>query len=191
MSCVSEGISNGLYRDHRRTWAARLGYTNEYHVSAKHDGKYNLSPPLFASVPTMPFPHHFLTDIQHAWWGMHLYVVSLGFTKTAILCLYPCISPTRIFRICVWVLVGIVACWTLTTLVWSIVYCIPVSDFWDLKAALAGKCPVKMSFIAFTGTSNVITDLAILILPILMLWHVTLPAKTKIGVAIVLATGSL
>jgi hypothetical protein len=91
----------------------------------------------------------------------------------------------------VWILIGIVAGWTLTTLLWSIFYCNPVSDFWDLEAALAKRCGAKISFLAFTGASNVGTDLAILVLPILMLRHITLPIKKKIGIVIVLATGSL
>jgi hypothetical protein len=129
--------------------------------------------------------------MQHTYFGIILYILSLGFTKTAILCLYLPISPTRTFRLCVWILIGIVAGWTLTTLLWSIFYCNTVSDFWDLEAALAKRCGPKISFLVFTGSSNVGTDLAILVLPILMLRHITLPIKKKIGIVIVLATGSL
>jgi hypothetical protein len=41
MLYVSKVKINGVYRDHRRTWAARLGYTDEYFVPGLHDGKYN------------------------------------------------------------------------------------------------------------------------------------------------------
>ena len=132
-----------------------------------------------------------LIYIQSTYWGILLYILSLGFTKTTILCIYPPISPSLAFRRCVWVLAGIVVCWTVTALVWAIFYCNPISDFWNLEAALANRCPAKVSFLIYTGAFNVATDLAILVLPILMLRHVTLPIKKKFGVAIVLATGSL
>ena len=122
---------------------------------------------------------------------MILYIFSLGFTKTTILCLYLRISPTPAFRMCVWVMIGIVASWAVSTLIWSIFYCIPISDYWTLESALEGRCPPKLSFLAFTGASNLTTDLAILALPILVLRHLGLPTRKKIGVAIVLATGSL
>jgi len=132
------------------------------------------------------FPH----NLKHTYLGMILYIVSLGFTKTTILCLYPRISPTPAFRMCVWVMMGIVVCWAVSAFIWSILYCIPISDFWSLEAALGDRCPPKISFLAFTGASNVVTDLAILALPIVVLRHLNLPTKKKIGVAIILATGS-
>ena len=129
--------------------------------------------------------------MQHTYLGMHLYILSLGFTKTTILCLYPRISPTPAFRMSVWIMIGIVVSWAVSALIWSIFYCIPISDFWSLESALGNRCPPKMSFLAFTGASNVVTDLAILALPMVVLRHLKLPTKKKIGVAIILATGSL
>ena len=122
---------------------------------------------------------------------MILYIFSLGFTKTTILCLYLRISPTPAFRMCVWVMIGIVVCWTVSALTWSIFYCIPITNFWSLEAGLENRCPPKVSFLAFTGASNIATDLAILALPIVVLRHLRLPTKRKIGVAIILLTGSL
>lgn len=92
---------------------------------------------------------------------------------------------------CVSVMIGIVVCWAVSAFIWSIFYCIPISDIWSLEAALGDRCPPKMSFLAFTGASNVVTDIAILALPMVVLRHLNLPTKKKIGVAIILATGSL
>ena len=86
-------------------------------------------------------------------------------------------------------MIGIVSCWAVSALMWAIFYCIPISDVWSLDAALGNRCPPKTSFLAFTGASNVATDIAILVLPIIVLRHLALPMKKKIGVGIVLATG--
>ncbi|KAH7350242.1 hypothetical protein BKA66DRAFT_575868 [Pyrenochaeta sp. MPI-SDFR-AT-0127] len=123
------------------------------------------------------------------WWQMMTYVMSLCLTKVAILCQYPKISPSRTFRKCVWVLVAIVVGLSLSSILWTIIDCLPIKNYWDLETVASGKCLVAISFIAYTGASNILTDFAILILPMVMLRNVQLPKKKKIGIAIVFATG--
>ena len=118
-------------------------------------------------------------------------MISLAFTKVAILCIYPHLSPSKPFRICVWALAGLVVCSSVVSLIWSICSCLPVQDSWSLAALVTGKCPLNTNFIIYTGAMNVATDVAILVLPMIMLRHVAISKKKKIGVILMLATGSL
>lgn len=68
--------------------------------------------------------------------------------------------------------------------------CRPLEKHWDLTIT-DGFCIDWLKINIFSGVMNTGTDVAILVLPILMLWKLRLPIQQKIGVMIVLMTGGL
>ena len=76
----------------------------------------------------------------------------------------------------------------------SIFQCIPVSGFWDrfLATPDAPKCGVEVTkFFEANSIPNIITDVAILILPIPYIWKLHLPTKQKLGLITIFILGAL
>jgi hypothetical protein len=68
-------------------------------------------------------------------------------------------------------------------------FCNPIRKFWDFH--MPGTC-VRLDQAYLAGAAlNAATDVAILLLPIWLLWPLTLPTQTKIGLIAILMTGSL
>lgn len=67
--------------------------------------------------------------------------------------------------------------------------CVPRAKFW--KPMISGKCiNVDVAMIS-TSVINLVSDLGILILPLLPIWSLQMPLKRKIGVGSIFATGAL
>jgi len=67
--------------------------------------------------------------------------------------------------------------------------CQPIKKYWDV--AVPGSCLDYKAVFLVGGCLNVITDVVMLLLPIWLLWPLRLPLKQKIGVTMILMTGSL
>ncbi len=133
------------------------------------------------------FPHL----LKNLWLQRKSYALSLAYAKIAILLAYPQLNPSRGFRNTVWILVAIVGLVTVSALLLDLFLCWPISAYWDLNEAMKHPCQSHESYIILTGASNIGTDIAILLLPVVMLRNVVLSRKKKIAVVLVLATGSL
>jgi hypothetical protein len=67
--------------------------------------------------------------------------------------------------------------------------CQPIKRLWAF--ATPGKCVnIGVNFLALAGL-NATTDLILLCLPVWLLWPLRLPTMQKVGVTLVLMTGSL
>ena len=70
-----------------------------------------------------------------------------------------------------------------------LVMCRPAHKYWDFT--VKGTCgDLKIAFLV-GGTMNVVTDVIMLLLPLWVLSPLRLPGKQKIGVTLILMTGSL
>ena len=49
----------------------------------------------------------------------------------------------------------------------------------------------KLDFLYFSSISNIVTDFAMLALPVIMVWNMALSTKKKLDVVTILAIGSL
>lgn len=67
--------------------------------------------------------------------------------------------------------------------------CRPIAKAWDYAAA--GTCINRPAVYVATAVINIVTDLAILTLPIPMVAKLKLPLQQKIGLACMFAVGSL
>lgn len=70
-----------------------------------------------------------------------------------------------------------------------ILACEPRAKIWD--PTVPGKCNNVLAILIFSGSWNVFSDLAILLLPLYVIWRLQLPVKRKLGVSVVFAAGTL
>jgi hypothetical protein len=67
--------------------------------------------------------------------------------------------------------------------------CTPRSKIWD--RATPGTCINFGTLLYVTGIVNICSDIAILVLPIHVIWHLKLPVMRKVGVSAAFAAASL
>ncbi|KAL8947193.1 MAG: hypothetical protein Q9222_006501 [Ikaeria aurantiellina] len=116
-----------------------------------------------------------LQAISVAW--MALYGASVALSKCAILLLYVRVFTTasRAFTVSTSVIGFFVIAIGITTIVGSVVQCTPVAYNWN--PATKGHCINKLEFARYTAIPNVVTGLAMIVLPLPMVW------RLKIGIA--------
>ncbi|KAH9209206.1 hypothetical protein DL95DRAFT_449485 [Leptodontidium sp. 2 PMI_412] len=68
--------------------------------------------------------------------------------------------------------------------------CRPIAKAWDLSIT-TGSCSGALEMCVTNSTANAAVDIAMLILPIAMLWNVRMAKRDKIGAVAILMTGSL
>jgi hypothetical protein len=110
--------------------------------------------------------------------------------KLSILLLYLRLSPYQSFRIAVWVVVATTVTYSLLGSFEFLFNCRPIAKNWDLTIT-TGKC-INMSKILMThGSLNIVTDIAMLVLPITLVQKLKLPMKEKVALAGLFMTGTL
>jgi hypothetical protein len=116
--------------------------------------------------------------------------ISIMLTKLSILMLFLRFVPRGYLRVVIYIIMTIVAVYSLvTSFVW-VYACQPLEKFWDVTVT-GGLCINWLKITVFNGVMNTTTDAAVLLLPFLLLRNVQLPKRQKIGVIIVLMTGGL
>ena len=125
----------------------------------------------------------------------YLYILGVCIAKVSLLLLlYRVFRVDFKFRIASWAIGFVVVVWTTVSLLLCIFSCKPISASWkvDVRLDPATKCPIKSyDVINIHGFCNVITDFALLILPIPMVWRLQMGTKKKLGLAAVFSTGIL
>jgi hypothetical protein len=122
--------------------------------------------------------------------GITFYGISIMLTKLSILTLFLRFVPRGNLRVTIYITIAIVVLYSLVTSFEWVYACRPMEKYWDLTIT-GGSCVDGSKIPVFSGVMNTVTDVAILILPILILRSSRLPKKQKIGVIIVLMTGGL
>lgn len=117
------------------------------------------------------------------------YVPSTTLPKLAILVLYRQIFVTKWHRNISNLIIGIMFLNWIVSLVLNIVICMPFAYAWN-KTIVGGHCMNQMQLYIWFSLPNLLTDLAILILPLPAIWRLQMSKNQKIGVTITLLTGS-
>ncbi|KAH7333200.1 hypothetical protein BKA65DRAFT_41316 [Rhexocercosporidium sp. MPI-PUGE-AT-0058] len=118
------------------------------------------------------------------------YAMSTLSIKLSILSFYLRISPCRKFRICVYGLAVLTMAYCLAQTLEFTYSCRPMAKAWDLSIT-TGSCSGALEMCVTNSAANAAVDIAMLILPIAMLWNVRIVKRDKIGVVAILMTGSL
>ncbi|MCJ1263967.1 hypothetical protein MMC22_003838 [Lobaria immixta] len=98
--------------------------------------------------------------------------------KFSILALYWRLFKLSI-RVPILILASIVTCWGIAVFLTTVFQCVPVRGFWD--KTINATCGVNV-YAFFYGNSipNISTDVAILILPMPLIWRLRIPQSQKI-----------
>lgn len=119
-----------------------------------------------------------------------LYLAAVVFPKLAILAIYLRVFTQPRFRTACYVLATVlVANWIATTVA-GLLICRPLEYLWDHTIA-GGHCFNINAYFRWASLVNIITDVAMLVLPLPVIWELHTSRNIKIGLTITFATGSL
>ncbi|TDZ16400.1 Satratoxin biosynthesis SC1 cluster protein 4 [Colletotrichum orbiculare MAFF 240422] len=116
------------------------------------------------------------------------YVVALALVKSSVcLTIQRIITTDRGLKITVWVLLGLTWASFFITFVGTLLYCRPVQALWTPQMILAGEgtCADVDVLIALghvATSSAIVTDLALVVVPAIILWGTQMKTQTKLQV---------
>lgn len=108
----------------------------------------------------------------------------------SILCFYLRFSIERAFRFAVYFVMLVTVGYTLPNAILALYACRPMSAYWDFTVQKEHCVNLDATFHT-ANTLNMVTDFAILLLPIWMLRPMRVPLSKKIGVSLILMAGGL
>ncbi|KAI6082199.1 hypothetical protein F4821DRAFT_219273 [Hypoxylon rubiginosum] len=117
-----------------------------------------------------------------------IYSVIIVTIKWSILAFYQRIFPQHWFR---WALLGVavfMGAWMFTTVFAISFQCIPIEYNWDTTIA-GGHCINIGQLALVTSILNVLTDVAILVLPLPLVWRLNVTPKRRWGLIVLFALG--
>lgn len=110
--------------------------------------------------------------------------------KLSILTFYYDIFATPRFRRVVYVMCAIVVALCLATILEPFLLCRPLSYTWTRVTMMTkGTCGDSQKAYLGVAVVNLLVDLAILGLPMPMLWQLQMPFQKKLGITVILALG--
>lgn len=118
-----------------------------------------------------------------------IYNASIVTTKLSILLLYHRIFPSRKFRYVLWAVGTFVVCYSITASMVNIFQCVPVRSDWD--PTVKAKCVNIGLDLIILSSINVVTDAAILCLPIQQIWNLKMSWIRKTQIAGLFLLGAL
>ncbi|MCJ1465078.1 hypothetical protein MMC07_003694 [Pseudocyphellaria aurata] len=122
--------------------------------------------------------------------GPMVHFPAVVFPKLSILVLYLRIFTEQTYRIACWA----IAVFTIANCVGSMAagcfICRPLQFLWD-ETIPGGHCFNVMAWYRWSSFMNILTDVAMLILPLPVIWKIQNTKKVKIGLTITFATGNI
>lgn len=118
-----------------------------------------------------------------------IYILSITVPKLSILCLYLQIFTTRSYRYTTFAIAGLVVLTYLASLILTLTVCTPFSYNWN-KNIPAGHCVDLDAVFCWISMPNIVSDVAMLILPIPVIWRLQVSFGQQIGLTITFLTGS-
>lgn len=115
--------------------------------------------------------------------------MSTLFTKVAILSFYLRLSLDFYFRTVTYVVMFVAVGYSLAGGFAFLYLCRPLPKYWNFS--IPGECSDFGAAYLAGAALNVATDTALLLLPLWLLHPLRLPLKQKIGLMLILMTGSL
>lgn len=119
-----------------------------------------------------------------------LYLAAVVFPKLAILAIYLRVFTQPRFRSACYVLVTLLMANWIGTTVAGLLVCRPLEYLWDRTIA-GGHCFNINAYFRWASLVNIITDVAMLILPLPVICELHISRNIKIGLTITFATGSM
>lgn len=151
--------------------------------------------PIALKVCAHPQPKSTTNNIKQFWWCCELaYILCTAVFKLSICVFLARICVRRSQIITTWIVEGVVTVFTIIYFFVVTFQCTPVTYFWTQYLGAKGNC-VRSSVI--TGISyahaavSCWADWTLGILPVFLVWGLSMNPRTKISVAMILALGAL
>lgn len=125
-------------------------------------------------------------SLKAFWASLIVYYLSLGLTKAALLLQYRRIFTNKRFSIASWCIMAVVIAYTIWTVFGSIFACVPVRAFWTKEPA---TCIDQFAMWFTNAAINILTDFAIIILPMPVIRSLNLARRQKQALLAIFAVG--
>ncbi|KAL9077050.1 MAG: hypothetical protein Q9161_000683 [Pseudevernia consocians] len=119
-----------------------------------------------------------------------IYPVACALPKLAIIAIYLRIFPQKSFRIACYTVGATIIAVAIADVVAGITLCTPLRYLWD-KSIVGGHCININAFYRYGPMPNIFTDLAMLLLPLPLIWRLHTSRSVKVGVTLTFLTGSI
>ena len=139
-----------------------------------------------------PFPKELKPQGQVMFALQILHTCAMPVIKASVLAFYLRLFPTADFRRAVWAVGIYVFCWWIAILFATIFQCNPISDNWGTEPSQTTGCIANINIMYETAAlTNLLSDIAILVLPIPVVLGLHMLLKHKLAVICIFLTGSL
>ena len=118
-----------------------------------------------------------------------LYVPAVTFPKLALLALYQRLFTTRIYRWMSYLIAIFMGLVWLTSLILAFTECQPFEYSWNKW--IPGHCIDLMILLRYVSSLNLASDVAILILPLPIIWRLHTSSAQKVGLTLTFLTSSV
>jgi len=119
-----------------------------------------------------------------------VYVAACLFPKLSILVLYLRVFTDRTVRICTWFVICFCVAHALANIIASFTICQPFAYKWN-KTIEGGKCADVMASYRYVSLPHILSDIAILVLPLSSLSKLMVSKRRKVGIFLTFLMGSL
>lgn len=128
--------------------------------------------------------------MQGSWMIQKFWAPSMAFVKASIIVfLNSTLGTEKKFRIAAYSLITFVTLWATAALLTNIFQCWPIQFYYD-KTIPHGHCMKgQTSFFQAMGSFSLIADIAILVLPMPVIWNLSMNLRQKLAVIGVLSMG--
>ena len=119
------------------------------------------------------------------------YILAVAFGKLTILAIYLRVFNSKPTLYTTYVLIGIVVAACFGSFIANIFQSLPVGCQWNPAAGENCHSFDILAYFRYLSVPNIVTDVAILILPLPMIWQLKLSKSQKLGLTGVFLTGSM
>ena len=115
-----------------------------------------------------------------------IYLFALASVKLSVLSFYMRTFATPMMRRLIWATMGLVSVWAISHSLAFIFVCWPTPGFWNPDAGTCGEIiPIYASIVVV----NILTDLAIMALPMYTIWHLQMRKTEKVALTLAFGLG--
>lgn len=118
-----------------------------------------------------------------------LYPLIVNIPKLAILALYHRLFPIRNTRLIIYILAAILITSSFSSTIVTLAACKPFSANWD-RTIEDARCINKKEFFIWSTFPNILTDVAMLVLPLPIIWQLHTNTRMKVGLTLTLLFGT-
>ena len=120
-----------------------------------------------------------------------IWVASVTFIRTSIIALYLHLFPARIFHKICYSVIAVNLCFFVSVVLADCLICRPISYRWDRHFGAHGSCGVQKPLDFYIGISNLILDVAAVVLPMPVLWGLKMAMAKRIMLVVMFGLGTV